>query len=181
MKAICFIFGVIILCLGAYYFACRIYIQPSFLGKLNSGNPTDEAISTFATGIVSSVALAIAFITIFLQKQELEATIEELHAQKNELKHQNLIMQEQKFEQTFNALFVVYKQSLLGINGEIIENLSSENKSGGNYLSSILKKINRSLTSGNHVYLYNILLNLSPIFSQYFYLIAFVNNLEFPR
>lgn len=62
--------------------------------------PSNEAIVSFATGIVSSIALAFAIYAITLQKEDLENSRKELQAQIKELNEQNAIMKEQKFEQT---------------------------------------------------------------------------------
>lgn len=182
MKAIGYIIFVIIICLLAYYFACFSYVHTTIFSDIKSLNPSDEAITTFATGIVSSIALACAFVAIYFQKQELEETRKELHDQKEELKNQNIILHKQQFEQTFNSLFVMYKQSLFSIQKHIENSLIHRHLYGVDYLASELKILNnnlsdynnRDISADNQIRLF--LNKLEPVFSQYFYLLSLVNN-----
>ena len=169
------IISIIILCIQLFWLASFLYVSfPTFWFCNTPQN--NESISTFATGVVSSMALASAFVAIYLQKQELEATRKELHDQKEELNRQNQIMQEQKFEQTFNSLFNSYKQSLTIAEGDVqIVQHNYPNLHGGAYLATQLKKIDSDLNSSSSD-IKNILLELEFIFSQYYYLVSFIND-----
>lgn len=175
MKGIVYIISIIILSIQLFWLASFLYVSfPTFwFSNIPQNN---ESISTFATGVVSSMALASAFVAIYLQKQELEATRKELHDQKEELNRQNQIMQEQKFEQTFNSLFNSYKQSLTIAEGDVqIVQYNYPNLHGGAYLATQLKKIESDLSNRSSD-INNILLELEFIFSQYFYLVSFIND-----
>ncbi len=175
MKGIVYIISIIILSIQLFWLASFLYVSfPTFwFSNIPQNN---ESISTFATGVVSSMALASAFVAIYLQKQELEATRKELHDQKEELNRQNQIMQEQKFEQTFNSLFNSYKQSLTIAEGDVqISSNKYTNLHGGAYLANQLKKIESDLINRPSD-INNILLELEFIFSQYYYLVSFIND-----
>lgn len=176
MKVFVSIIFIIAFCVALFWVASYLYVSyPDFWFSC-SNSMNNESISTFATGFVSSMALASAFVAIYFQKQELEATRKELHDQKEELNRQNQIMQEQKFEQTFNSLFNSYKQSLTRAEGDVTINQNKySNLHGGDYIYTQLKKYDSILVnsaSGTS----NILLELEFIFSQYFYLVSFIND-----
>ena len=85
-------------------------------------------------------------------------------------------MQEQKFEQTFNSLFNSYKQSLTIAEGDVqISSNKYTNLHGGAYLANQLKKIESDLINRPSD-INNILLELEFIFSQYYYLVSFIND-----
>lgn len=176
MKGMFSIICVGVLCVALFWLASYLYVSyPEFWFSCNV-SMNNESISTFATGVVSSMALASAFVAIYFQRQELEATRKELQAQKEELNRQNQIMQEQKFEQTFNSLFNSYKQSLTIAEGDVkIVQYNYPNLHGGAYLATQLKRIDSSLVNRASD-VYKILLELEYIFSQYYYLVSFIND-----
>ena len=112
----------------------------------------------------------------------MEATRKELHAQKEELKNQNQILHIQQFEQTFNSLFVAYKQTLFSIQHHSEFGQVQRHLYGVEYLVSELRILNahlsdyrtRDITADNQIRLF--LNRVDPVFSQYFYLLSFVKN-----
>lgn len=164
-----------IVCVASFLFFCWLYTVLPCLWIDNSDKPNNETVVTFSTGIVSSIALASAIVAIFLQKQELEETRLELLAQKEKLDKQNIIMQEQKFEQTFNSLYASFKQTLLNVEGTFCNSQTKETKKGCDYLTEVLRIIDQSFLNDKSKKL-QVLENLSPIFYQFFYLVSLTGN-----
>lgn len=165
-----------IFCILVYFVFFFIYRNCPFFWIDVNKKPSNEAIVSFATGIVSSIALAFAIYAIVLQKEDLENSRKELQAQIKELNDQNAIMKEQKFEQTFNALYINYKKALQNCRSE---SLDQEYIPDGDYLIGVLTKINLKLDNANtqnNEYVTQKLMALFFIFNQFFFLVASIGN-----
>ncbi len=166
----------LIFCIFVYFVFFFIYQKFPFFWIGVNKKPSNEAIISFATGIVSSIALAFAIYAITLQKEDLENSRKELQAQIKELNEQNAIMKEQKFEETFNALYINYKKALQNSRSESID---QEYIPDGDYLERVLINISQKFynhDTQNKKYLTQKLMALSFIFNQFFFLVASIGN-----
>jgi len=69
-----YLFITFILVVVLFLSSSLIYIHCPFLWISSIDNPpSNEAVSSFSSGVISSIALACAIVNIWFQKQELEA------------------------------------------------------------------------------------------------------------
>ena len=114
------LFEVFLLCIAVYFIA--------YWGFIKCGsNPEKGDASTFATGLVSCLAITGGILAVYfqhlelsLQRKELENTRIELQQQKEEITKQTSIFKEDLFAQSFFNMFQIYKNCISKIHGLVI-------------------------------------------------------------
>lgn len=147
--SVCFLLIIFFNCFSVYIISFYLFAFFSFADSndiQNSSSNYGDA-STFATGLVSCLAITGGIFAVYLQhlelslqRKELKDTRIELKQQKDEITKQTSIFKEEQFAQSFFNMFQIYKNGILNIHG-LVRNYNQT--ADYQYIEYLTFKLNR--------------------------------------
>ena len=175
--SIWFLIIIFVICTSVYMIS--FFIFASCFKTSDSTNYGDA--STFATGLVSCLAITGGVFAVYLQhlelslqRKELKSTRIELHNQKEEITKQTSIFKEDQFAQSFFNMFQIYKNCIANLHGVVFVLGKNVDYQSIEYLSCKLNSLQSFLAADSMAIEQNIKKHTSLFCESYSLFLAIV-------